>query len=1093
MKMGQEHGIQVDTTENADNFNEENLKQYQAVIFLSTTGDVLNNEQQNHFQRYIEAGGGFLGIHAAADTEYAWPWYGKLVGAWFDNHPTPDNVQKGVWYVADKSNPASNFLPDRWERDDEFYAFKNISPDIHVILKIDEKTYRGGTNGDNHPMAWYQNFDGGRSFYTAGGHTDASYTEPLFVRHLWEGLNYVIGGENPKALDYSKTILKKMPEENRFTKVVLDEKLEEPMELTVLPDNRVLFIERRGNIKLFTPTTGKSKVIAKIPVSTKYTDAAGKVSEAEDGLLGLTKDPQFTKNNWIYLYYSPEGKEAKNVLARYELKGDQLLLNSKKVLLEVATQREQCCHTGGSITFDGSGNLFLSTGDNSSPRADGFSPIDERPGRSPWDAQKSSGNTNDLRGKVLRIHPQADGTYTIPEGNLFPKGENRTRPEIYTMGHRNPFRISVDPKNGYLYWGEVGPDANEPSPTRGPEGYDEFGQAKAAGNFGWPYLVADNKAYVDYSYADSKSGNNFDPNNLINNSPNNTGLSKLPPAQKAFIWYPYAESKEFPLLGSGGRTAMAGPVYHSDDFKNAKRAFPEYYDGKLLIYEWMRGWIMSVTLDKDGNYSSMEPFISSKKYSNPMDMEFGPDGDLYMIEYGTGWFQGNDDSRLVRIEYNAGNRKPQILASSDKNAGALPLTVQFNADKTTDPDLDALKYSWKISGAGQPVITDEVPNPKITLKKAGIYKAQLVVTDIKGATSSKTFQIMAGNEPPTLAFNITPGNRTFFYPNKPINYSVSVSDKEDGSLANGKIKASQVAVTADYLAEGYDKIAIAQGHRSADESVQFGSGKVLIAKNDCNACHKVNTKSIGPAFTQISLKYKEDKSAPNRLVKKVINGGAGVWGDIPMSAHPKLSPEDASQMVNYIISITRKSLAKNTLPVKGSIYAKLPDGDKGTGVYLLRAAYTDRGANGLPGITSEKTFTLRNSKVSAAAYDALNSGQPYKAPGIGTIILASNGGHLALKKIDLTGIKQVVIATMAPKELANAAGGSIELRSGSPTGKIIGLSSPIVQSEKMVPISATIPINDVSGLHDLYFMFKNNEVPAGRLVYILLNFEFKNE
>ncbi|MDB5012094.1 MAG: cytochrome, partial [Daejeonella sp.] len=751
MKMGQEHGIQVDTTENSSNFNEENLKQYQAVVFLSTTGDVLNNEQQNHFQRYIEAGGGYLGIHAAADTEYGWPWYGKLVGAWFDNHPMPDNVQKGIWYVADKNNPATSFLPDRWEREDEFYAYKNISPDIHVLLKIDEKTYRGGTNGDNHPMAWYQDFDGGRSFYTAGGHTDASYSEPLFVRHLWEGLNYVIGGESPKALDYSKTVLKKMPEENRFTKVVLDEKLEEPMELTVLPDNRVLFIERRGNIKLFSPATGKTKVIAKIPVSTKYTDAAGKVSEAEDGLLGLTKDPQFAKNNWIYLYYSPEGKEAKNILARYELKGDQLLLDSKKVLLEVGTQREQCCHTGGSITFDGSGNLFLSTGDNSSPRADGFSPIDERPGRSPWDAQKSSGNTNDLRGKILRIHPQADGSYTIPEGNLFPKGENKARPEIYTMGHRDPFRISVDPKTGYLYWGEVGPDAAEPSPTRGPEGHDEFGQAKAAGNFGWPYLVADNKAYNDYSYADNKSDDKFDPNNLINNSPNNTGLSKLPPAQKAFIWYPYAESKEFPLLGSGGRTAMAGPVYHSEDFKNAKRAFPDYYDGKLLIYEWMRGWIMSVTLDKDCNYSSMEPFISSKKYSNPMDMEFGPDGDLYMIEYGTGWFQGNDDARLIRIEYNAGNRKPQILASSDKTAGALPLTVQFNADKTTDPDLDALKYGWKVSGAGQPVKTYEVPNPKITLNKVGIYKAQLTVTDTKGATSSKTFQIKAGNEPPVLS------------------------------------------------------------------------------------------------------------------------------------------------------------------------------------------------------------------------------------------------------------------------------------------------------------------------------------------------------
>lgn len=151
LKMGQEHGFVVDTTQDATKFNEDNLKRYQAVIFLSTTGDVLNGEQQNSFERYIQAGGGYLGIHAAADTEYGWPWYGQLAGAWFDNHPMPDNVQKGTFVITNKTNPATSFLPERWEREDEFYAFKNISPKIKVLLKIDEKTYSGGTNGDNHP------------------------------------------------------------------------------------------------------------------------------------------------------------------------------------------------------------------------------------------------------------------------------------------------------------------------------------------------------------------------------------------------------------------------------------------------------------------------------------------------------------------------------------------------------------------------------------------------------------------------------------------------------------------------------------------------------------------------------------------------------------------------------------------------------------------------------------------------------------------------------------------------------------------------------------------------------------------------------
>ena len=456
-KMAQEHGFEIDTTENASNFNEENLKQYDAVIFLNTTGDVLDFEQQNSLERYIQAGGGFLGIHSATDTEYGWPWYGKLVGAYFDSHPQNPNVKKGTYLVVDKDNPATSFLPEKWEREDEFYNFKQISPDIHVLVTIDESSYTGGTNGDYHPMSWYQQYDGGRAFYTSMGHTDESFSEPLVLQHIWEGLHYVMGGDNPTPLDYEKAHTPKMPEENRFSKIILDAKLEEPMELTVFHDGRVLFIERRGKVMLYSPETKETRQIAEIAVSTKYKDDQGKVSEAEDGLLGLAQDPNFDENGWIYLYYSPAGDEPKNILTRYQMKGDELLLDTKKVILEVPTQRKQCCHTGGSITFDAQGNLYVSTGDNTSPFAsDGYDPIDERPGRSPWDAQKSAGNTNDLRGKILRIHPEADGTYTIPEGNLFPKGQEKTRPEIYTMGHRNPFRISVDQKTGYLYWGDVG-------------------------------------------------------------------------------------------------------------------------------------------------------------------------------------------------------------------------------------------------------------------------------------------------------------------------------------------------------------------------------------------------------------------------------------------------------------------------------------------------------------------------------------------------------------------------------------------------------------------------------------------------------------
>ncbi|MBB2149485.1 ThuA domain-containing protein [Pedobacter gandavensis] len=180
----------ADTTTDAEKFNLSNLKQYAAVIFLNTTGDVLNPEQEKAFQAYIRSGGGFVGVHAATDTEFDWPWYGKLVGAYFVKHPAQ---QFADLKVIDSNTISTHHLPKIWNRKDEWYNFKDISPDIHILLNIDENSYQGGTNGAKHPMAWYQDFEGGRAFYTGLGHTEASYTDPLFLEHLWGGLQYAMG------------------------------------------------------------------------------------------------------------------------------------------------------------------------------------------------------------------------------------------------------------------------------------------------------------------------------------------------------------------------------------------------------------------------------------------------------------------------------------------------------------------------------------------------------------------------------------------------------------------------------------------------------------------------------------------------------------------------------------------------------------------------------------------------------------------------------------------------------------------------------------------------------------------------------------
>ncbi len=189
-KLGQENNFTVDTTKNAANFTSANLAKYHAVLFLSTTGDLLNNEQQQAFEQYIRSGKGFVGIHAATDAEYDWPWYNQLVGAYFKDHPA---IQQATINVVDQTHLATKNLPATWQRTDEWYNFKNINPAIKVLATLNEQTYSGGTNGSNHPISWYHEFEGGRAFYTAGGHTEASFSEPLFLQHLLGGIQYALG------------------------------------------------------------------------------------------------------------------------------------------------------------------------------------------------------------------------------------------------------------------------------------------------------------------------------------------------------------------------------------------------------------------------------------------------------------------------------------------------------------------------------------------------------------------------------------------------------------------------------------------------------------------------------------------------------------------------------------------------------------------------------------------------------------------------------------------------------------------------------------------------------------------------------------
>ena len=650
--MGAANGFAVDTTEDAARITEASLKQYAAVVFLSPTGNVLDRASELDLQRFIEAGGGYVGIHAASDAEYDWRWYGRLVGGYFTSHPAQ---QEATLHVVDGTHGSTAHLPKEWKRKDEWYNFKSLAPDLHVLLTIDEGTYTGGTNGATHPMAWYHDFDGGRAWYTELGHTVESYSDSLFIKHVLGGIQYAIGARRP--LDYSKVVTARKPADSLFTKTQLTQgTLTEPTEMAILPNRDVLIAQRGGEFVLYKDADHSVKPAGKLAVYSKSKNG----SNVEEGLLGVTVDPDFATNRFVYAFYSPADTSV-NRLSRFVMDGDSLRMGTEKIVLQFYSQREICCHTGGSLAFGNGGNLFISTGDNSTPfdeknekfASHGFSPTDDRPGHEPYDARRTSANTNDLRGKILRIHIKPDGTYEIPAGNLFAPGTPRTRPEIYVMGDRNPYRISVDRTSGFLYWGEVGPDAADDTlATRGPRGYDEINQARVAGNFGWPLFVGDNYAYHRWDYATGASGAPHDPAKPQNESRNTTGLRDLPPAQPAFIWYPYGDSHDFPQVGKGGRTAMAGPVYHAERYENARdTALPLYYDGKLFIYDWIRHWIMAVTLRPNGDFDAMEPVMPKTDFAAPIDMEMGPDGRIYVLEYGKAWFAKNADAGLSRIDF----------------------------------------------------------------------------------------------------------------------------------------------------------------------------------------------------------------------------------------------------------------------------------------------------------------------------------------------------------------------------------------------------------------------------------------------------------
>ncbi|WP_407317137.1 ThuA domain-containing protein [Isoptericola halotolerans] len=805
-QLGQDNGFTVTATEDAGAFTEENLEQYEAVVFLSTTGDVLDDTQQAVFEGYIEDGGGYAGIHAASDTEYDWPWYGELVGAYFAGHPAQ---QDATIKVEDHAHPSTEHLPERWDRFDEWYNFRSDPRDeVHVLASLDESTYNaGGTAmGAEHPIAWCHNFEGGRSWYTGGGHTDASFSEPDFLEHLLGGIRTAAGVVDNDC-NASQT--------ESYEQVTLDDETQNPMVLDVAPNGDVFYAERDGRVQVIGAESGITTTALELSVT----------QGNEDGLLGLVLDPDFESNGWVYVYWSPTDVDEDgphNRISRFTYDPDTGSIDpgSQVKVLVVETQRDTCCHAGGDMVFDDAGNLILATGDNTNPfQSNGYTPIDEREGRENFDAQGTSGNTNDLRGKIVRITPQEDGTYTVPEGNLFEPGTDLTRPEIYAMGFRNPFRIDLDAENGNILVGDYGPDNRNANPDRGPAGTVEWNVVAEPGNYGWPYCTGDLDAYVDYDFATGQSGEPFDCAAPVNDSPNNTGLTELPPIIGAEIPYDKDGSEVSPEIGGGG-APMGGPTYSYDPDLDSDYKWPEYWDGKAFFGEWNQGNMYSIQLAGETREDVVDVnrilpgiFDSSAGFNRPMDFEFGPDGVLYMVDWGAGFGGNNDTSGIFKVNYVQGDPAPIARAEADVTSGAAPLTVQFSSEGSRHPGGEPITRQWTFGDGSAP---STEADPTHTYTENGSYTAQLTVTAANEKTSTANVTVVVGNEAPTVSITF-PENGGFFEFGDQVAYEVEVTDPD------GEVDCSEVNL---YTSLGHDT------HAHPFEELTGCSGMLQTARDE---------------------------------------------------------------------------------------------------------------------------------------------------------------------------------------------------------------------------------------------------------------------
>ncbi|WP_406104707.1 ThuA domain-containing protein [Micromonospora globbae] len=752
--------------------------------------------------------------------------------------PQRPPVNRAVVDIVDRHHPATASLPmtltrsDRWDNWDP-----NPIGTVHTVAQVEERHYDPGpgANGPFHPVSWCRDYEGGRSFYTGMGHTEGSYGEDAFRAHLAGALDWTTGRVRGdcQATIAANYRIERLTAANQPGQL---DQIGEPHGLTIAPDGTVFYVGKAacptgpipdwddpdvglgcGTIHSWDPRTRQVKLLTTLQVMGNR-GSGSELVKNEEGLLGIVPDPAFADNGWLYVYWMPhesidrEKRIGQRTISRftYDRQAQTIDQATRKDLLRFPVQIHSCCHAGGGMAFDAEGNLYVGSGDNnSSEGSQGYSGNNwtrEYAGISFQDARRTSGNTNDLAGKIIRIHPEPDGTYTIPEGNLFPPGTPKTRPEIYVMGVRNIARLQVDPERQWLTAGWVGPDASSPSPELGPAKYETATIITSAGNQGWPYCMGNRQPYRDRSNTDASVLTGwYDCDNLRNESPRNTGLVDIPPARDNMIWYsPDGGGPVFPkradgsglptyvaadatytqpYLRGGGQAVMSGPTYHRDRVDTGSGvAWPEHWDDKWLIGDQSNANNrVAVTVDPAGVPRAEPPvFAESLRAIIPggngdnrlqswMDAKFGPDGALYMLDYGGGFFSLHPNQKLVRVVYTGGAPTPAPAA----NAVAVqnkPLTMAFTGSRS-----GGVSYRWEFGDGA----TSTEANPRHTYARVGTYPARLTVRYADGETATVRTTVTVGCAVPDRRETVWLGDTDTGVPSRTVGQGCTANDLID--------------------------------------------------------------------------------------------------------------------------------------------------------------------------------------------------------------------------------------------------------------------------------------------------------------------------